>query len=229
MQKFPNITRAQAKAIDAAAQRKLKIPALVLMENAGRSAAEMALAMLGPKDKKVAVFCGKGNNGGDGFACARHLATRGVGVDVYLCADSLNFKDAAENNLNILEKIGLGIIPITETNKINTINMRDYSLIVDALLGIGLRGEVEGFLKDLIYKINKSKIPVLAIDIPSGLDADSGRVLGICVTASKTLTFISKKKGMIINDGPGQCGKVIVGDIGFPATCLKYICGRNLA
>jgi len=131
--------------------------------------------------------------------------------------------------LNILEKIGLGIIPITETNKINTINMRDYSLIVDALLGIGLRGEVEGFLKDLIYKINKSKIPVLAIDIPSGLDADSGRVLGICVTASKTLTFISKKKGMIINDGPGQCGKVIVGDIGFPATCLKYICGRNLA
>ncbi len=207
------VTAREAKFLDIELRDKFSISVLVLMENAGRALAEEVLR--NSKNKKIAIFCGKGNNGGDGFVCARHLLTRGIKPDIYLVGNFSGVQNEAKDNLEILRRLKVKIIEMD--NDILSIIKRKIAgcdLIVDALLGVGLSGEVRGIYKDLIDVINSSGVKVLAVDIPSGLDATSGKVLGSCVRADKTVTFIRKKRGMVLGRGPEYCGKIVVKDLG---------------
>ncbi len=225
------LTAADAKAIDIKAKDILGISTLVLMENAGRHLAEEALEILrgrksiaifcgNTRSKRMlrcAVFCGKGNNGGDGFVAARHLLTAGIKPDIFLAGNINAVENEARVNLEILLKLKQKVIEVEEENLDLVKNkISKYNLIIDALLGVGLAGEVRGIYRDLIGIINTSKAYILSVDIPSGLDATTGKALGCCVKADKTVTFVAKKCGMAMGDGPKYCGRVVVKDLGIP-------------
>lgn len=207
-------TAARSRQLDARASRTYGIPALILMENAGRQVAETALSMYRGA-RKIAVFCGRGNNGGDGFVAARHLLVRGMRPEIYLAGRMSDVRDEARVNLGILLKLRQKVIEVSPA-VLPRIAARSYGLIIDALLGVGLAGEVRGIYKDLIALINGSAAPVLSVDIPSGLDATTGRARGCCVKADTTITFVAEKKAMATKSGRRLCGKIIVADIGAP-------------
>jgi NAD(P)H-hydrate epimerase len=209
-----SITSSHARRIDEMAREKYRIPTSILMENAGRVVAAEIIRL---KKRRIAVVCGKGNNGGDGFVCARHLLIAGKKVDVFLAGNKSRVKDDARLNLDILLNLGCKINSIDEKD-LNSFKSRlgKYDLVVDAIFGVGLKGSVGGFFRGLIESINRRASFILSIDIPSGLDADSGKIRGACIRADTTVTFIAKKCGMVKADGPKYCGKITEKDIGFP-------------
>jgi NAD(P)H-hydrate epimerase len=208
------LTAKTAKLIDLEAERKFGISTLVLMENAGAAVARQALEM-DPGRLGIAVFCGKGNNGGDGFAAARHLLAKGFKTDVFLAGRSFQVERQARTNLDILHALRVKVRE-TDRDSLPDIAIDKYGLIIDALLGVGLSGPVHGIYQDMIGLINASEARVLSVDIPSGLDATTGKVLGVCVKADITVTFVAAKFGMVTNDGPAYCGKVVIADLGLP-------------
>ncbi|MBN3033587.1 MAG: NAD(P)H-hydrate epimerase [Candidatus Saganbacteria bacterium] len=204
----------QAQAFDKFAQEKLGIPSIVLMENAGRSVAE-ACAGRG----EIAVVCGTGNNGGDGFAAARHLLNAGREIKVFVIGEKTKLKNDAKINLDALVKMLEKVRWVSTAKGLKDI--AQAGLIVDALFGIGLNTPVAGLYRKAIEMINRSKIPVVSVDVPSGLNADTGRVMGMAVRADKTVTFVAPKKGFYKADGPLYCGEVIVRDIGIIRSAAK--------
>lgn len=210
------LTSRQSRDIDIEARNVFGISTLVLMENAGRQLAEEAIKIL-PGKKTVAIFCGKGNNGGDGFVAARHLLVYGIKPDIFLAGKVSGVGNEAKINLEILLKLKQKPVEVNAENLHLVKNkIHQYALIIDALLGVGLKGEVRGIFRDLIGIINAAKAYVLSVDIPSGLDATGGKVLGCCVKADKTITFIARKRGMVYGDGPKYCGKIVVKGLGVP-------------
>jgi hydroxyethylthiazole kinase-like uncharacterized protein yjeF len=185
------------------------IPSITLMENAGRAVSEIALTEFkNIKNKKVAVFCGSGNNGGDGFVAARHLFNKGIDVSVYLFGRRANLKNDPKINAEALDNIGL------EIREISAPVIIDHGLIIDAIFGIGLKGEVKEPAKSIINDLNKKSVTIISVDVPSGLDADTGNILGTAIKAGITVTMQFPKQGFYKNNGPGYAGKVIVVDIG---------------
>jgi len=210
------LTVKQAKAQDTQAKERFGISTLVLMENAGGAVAKEAIKTLRERTK-IAVFCGRGNNGGDGFVAARHLLAYNIKPDVFLAGKILDVENETRVNLEILLRLRQKISEVEEKNlHIVKNKIAKYSLIIDALLGVGLQGQVRGIFRSLIGIINSAKAHILSVDIPSGLDATTGAVLGCCVMADKTVTFVAKKRGMVVGEGPKYCGKVIVRDLGIP-------------
>ena len=207
----------EMKELDRKAIEELGIPSIILMENAGREVSDIAVDMLvGAPGKKVAIFCGTGNNGGDGFVAARHLVNQDIEVSVYIVGKKSSIKNDPLVNLNILEKMGVNINEISSPVKINV------DLIIDAIFGIGLKGEVKEPVRSIIVDLNKKNIPIVSIDVPSGLDADTGRALGEAVRAKKTVTLEFAKKGFYINKAIEYTGEVITVDIGIP----KKLCAE---
>lgn len=215
-QKIRSLSASQSKALDRKASREFGMPVILLMENAGRSVAEEACARLKNKKAPVAVFCGKGNNGGDGLCAARHLLAAGIRPYVFLAGKPSEIRnEEARLNLDILLKTKQRIIEVSEVSlPALRRTLKKCACVIDALLGVGLQGEARGMYKELIRLINASGAHVISVDIPSGLDSTTGRVLGVCVKADKTVTFIAKKKGMITGSGPSVCGKVVVVNLG---------------
>ncbi len=217
--------RDEIREIDRKAIEEYGIPGILLMENAGRNVAEEVEKMLLGTDRaRVAIFCGKGNNGGDGFVIARHLHNKGVGVSVYLMKEvpsALSGGDAS-TNLQILRNMGLEIEEL-EKGHIEEIGkvLHNYNVIVDAIFGTGLRGEVGGPVRILIDKINEVDIPVVSVDIPSGLSCDDGVVLGTAVKATKTVTFVAAKTGFFQECGKEYTGELIVSDISVPRELIE--------
>ncbi|MDV5165329.1 MAG: NAD(P)H-hydrate epimerase [Candidatus Scalindua sp.] len=217
--------RDEVREIDRKAMEEYEIPGIILMENAGKNAAEEILKMLpGTDSARVAVFCGKGNNGGDGFVIARHLHNKGVDVSVYLTTEvSRVLSDGdSSTNLKILLNMNLEINELHEGHieKIGEV-LHDYNVIVDAIFGTGLRGEVREPVRTLIAKINEADVPVVSIDIPSGLDCDDGVVLGTAVKATKTVTFVAAKTGFFEECGKEYTGELIVSDISVPRELIE--------
>lgn len=209
------LSAGQALALDKKVQEELGIPALLLMENAGRAVCQEALKNIKSRKARIAVFCGKGNNGGDGFCCSRHLLTYGVKLDIFLAGKINDVKGQAKVNLDILLKMKQRIIELGADNLESLRKtVRKYNLIIDALLGVGANGQIRGIYPEIIGIINNSQAYILAVDIPSGLDATSGKLLGACVKADKTVTFIARKRGMMSAAGRKFCGEVVVRDIG---------------
>jgi len=198
----------------------LGVTKLLLMENAGAAIARNALKILNsPKGKRILVFCGRGNNGGDGIVAARHLASLGANVKVLLIGGEPKAKEA-KYNYQILKKCGLSVEIQVISSKEQLIGVKDGDLIIDALLGTGTRGAPRGLIADAIDLINSLNTPILSIDTPSGLDPFTGEAAGACVKANVTVTFHSLKPGL----REGICGEVIVEKIGAPPESL-ILCG----
>lgn len=222
------LTREEMRELDRKAVEEYKIPGIVLMENAGRNAAEDVLRMLDDPHQdqaKVAILCGKGNNGGDGFVVARHLHNHNISVNVFLVArisDIVKDGDAG-TNLQILLNMKIPVKEILDIPGINSIlkELNGYNILVDALFGTGLSGDVREPFKTLINGVNNLNKPIISVDIPSGLDCNTGKILSAAIKATKTVTFAVAKKGFYLNDGPSYTGKVIVSDIGIPKELIQ--------
>jgi NAD(P)H-hydrate epimerase len=210
---MPPLTAAQSRALDRFAMDALGIPGVVLMENAGRNAAHLLL-QLGARGP-VAVCCGKGNNGGDGFVVARHLAVAGVPALTVLFADAATLTGDAAVNYAILTKCGLPVETMPDESRLSAI-LAGADWVVDALLGSGLKGQVKAPFDRAIAAINACGKPVLAIDVPSGLDADTGLPLGTAVRATHTATVAANKAGFALDHARPYVGEVRVIDMGLP-------------
>jgi NAD(P)H-hydrate epimerase len=216
------LTAEQMRSADALAIRSYKIPSLVLMENAGRSVANAIERHYGSvAGKTILVFCGKGNNGGDGFVVARHLLNSGGAVTVVLVGTThRNLKGDPKTNFDILKQIASGkhislkIIELKSIQKLSSVPHTD--IIVDALLGTGFSGEVRSPHKQVIEYINNTSSTKVSIDVPSGVDATTGVVLNVAVKADLTVTLASKKTGLLVGQGRSYTGRLEVGDISFP-------------
>ncbi len=201
----------EMKELDRKAIEEFGILSITLMENAGQGISKVAVDMFkGASGKKVAIFCGTGNNGGDGFVVGRYLLEQGIEVLVYIVGDRFRIKNDPLINLNKLEKMGVDINEVSSPIKI------DVDLIIDAIFGIGLKGEVKGVARDIIVDLNKTNIPIISADVPSGLNADTGKVLGEAIKAKKTVTMQLPKKGFYIGKASEYTGEVITVDIGIP-------------
>lgn len=222
--------RDQIRAVDHAAIHEFGIPGIVLMENASRHAADVCFDLLeGIDDPRVLICCGPGNNGGDGFALARHLCNAGVPCRLVLTHPSERYEGDARINLEIAQRMAIPMITLDQSDSAATLDALDRTdLIVDALLGTGLDRELGGVVAHVVNWINQRRAAddapmVLAVDIPTGLDCDTGRVLGTCVTADVTITFVGLKRGFLELDAQARLGEVFVGDIGAPSSlCERF-------
>jgi NAD(P)H-hydrate epimerase len=214
------LTRDEVRDIDRRAIEELGLPGIVLMENAGRGAAELLITL--GIDGPVNVVAGKGNNGGDGFVIARHLANHGFDARVLLFADPHELAGDALTNYRILEAAGMPPVNSTEAGTTGCENaLRSGAWIVDSLLGTGTRGAVREPFATVIEQINAAGVRVFAVDLPSGLDCDTGQPLGPCVRAEHTATFVAPKRGF---DAPGAAaytGQIHIVDIGVPRSLLQ--------
>lgn len=216
------LTRAEVRELDRQAIEEFGVPGVLLMENAGRGAAEHLLA-LGVRGS-AAICCGKGNNGGDGFVIARHLDLRGVSVRVLLFAAPTALAGDAAIMFNILQKSGLPVRcfpgPNLPTGEIEA-ELAGAEWIVDALLGTGLSGPPTAPYAQAIELINRAPGKVLAVDLPSGLDCDTGEPLGPTVKADHTATFVAWKRGFLAPVTYAWTGAVETIDIGAPRALVE--------
>ncbi|MDP8253862.1 MAG: NAD(P)H-hydrate epimerase [Candidatus Kaelpia aquatica] len=209
------ISLKEAQRIDNRAIYELGVPRAALMENAGRGAAEILLKKIKGLGS-VVVVSGAGYNGGDGLVAARHLHINGLRVKLFLVANTNKVKNETLVQLRVLEGLGLRASNIENVSDIKPLSLEiaRADILIDALMGIGIKGEIREPQKSVIELINKSKIKVLSVDIPSGLDSDSGIVGTAAIKADWTVTFKDIKRGMVSGEGRRHCGKVYVRGIG---------------
>ena len=217
---FAVMSRQEARAFDAYAIETLAIPGAVLMENAGRGAVEVICGPLGlGRIERAVIFCGAGNNGGDGFVMARHLFNRGCGVQVVLCADPARLRGDACINYAICSRMHIPIVhlEVNEAGLLKAVRTftAGYNVIIDALFGTGLKGELaEPFIR-LVSCLNVQNVPIVAVDIPSGLDCDTGLPLPVSIKAVATITFAGLKQGFVQTpESRTATGRVFVASIG---------------
>lgn len=214
----------QMREVDRSASEKGGIPSIVLMENAAVSCVRELQKDFGLTKKSAAIFCGKGNNGGDGFAIARHLYNLGANVCVYLVCGN-EFAGDAAINFDIIKKMNIPVEAITDTESLEYI-IKSHDIIIDAIFGTGIHGAVRGIAYDVIEAINENAEYVLSVDIPSGVDSDSGAICGVCVKADKTVTFAAYKIGMLMFPASDYVGETVVADISIPRYIIE---DQNLA
>ena len=206
------LTRSQVRVIDRRCIEEYQIPGIVLMENAARAAADVAMEMLAAASGNVLFLCGGGNNGGDGLAVARHLHNRGVDLSIALTVDAARYTGDALINWRIVQAMKLPAKPLD----IAELAHARPALIVDAVFGTGLMQMPRPPFAEIGAAVAATQSPVLAIDIPSGLDCDSGVPLGACIKADRTITFVAEKIGFGNPAAAEYLGRVTVGDIGCP-------------
>lgn len=217
------MSRDEVRAFDRWAINTLGIPGMVLMENAGRSCAELIKDKLaGVASPRVCIFCGTGNNGGDGYVIARHLLNSGFKVAVIVVGERRKIKGDAKINLDILEGLGQPIeqLNVSEPGIAGKVKAftADADMLVDGLFGTGLSGQLSDDYIQLVESINAQHCPILAVDIPSGLDCDTGEPLGAAIRASYTVTFVSAKTGFASASSAQYTGEVFVASIGIEPT-----------
>ncbi len=221
------LSRDQIRALDACAADECNVPGVILMENAGRGAAEVIERLLAERADggHVLILCGPGNNGGDGFVVARRLLVRGQAVSVVLTAKPERLKGDALVNYKAWTGLGGAVTEIHSDAELDRLGaeLDGAVCVVDALLGTGLDRDVEGRLRSIIERINVVDVLRVALDIPSGLHADTGRVLGVAVRAHVTVTFAQLKLGLLASTGAEHAGQVEVADIGVPASLYERV------
>jgi len=213
------VTASEMQSMDRRTIETFGLPGRLLMENAGRGATQFLLqTFTGLTGKKVAVIAGRGNNGGDGFVIARCLFQKGIAVHVYLLAESKTIRGDAAVNLNLLRPLGIPVDEIADGSAFNRSKtaMRHQDVWVDAILGTGLKSDVDGYFREIIDFINALNKPVFSVDIPSGLDSDTGHPRGACIRAHATATFGFAKIGHMLFPGATYTGRLQIVDIGIP-------------
>lgn len=211
-----DLTRQQVRDVDRYAIEVLGIDGLVLMENAGRQSADAVgeyLQTIG--GSCVAIVAGAGNNGGDGFVVARHLAMRGVSVSTFLVARPKRISGDAAANLAVIRKLNHDIREISSDDIADLAGeLSEFDVLVDAIGGTGIFGELRGDIAEAVNQVNAAGRPVVAIDIPTGLDCDTGEAAGPAVKAELTVTFVARKVGFDSPSARQYTGRVQVADIG---------------
>jgi NAD(P)H-hydrate epimerase len=208
---LPSISTEQMRELDRLMIESYGITLLQMMENAGRNLAEQAVRMLAHLPEganKVLVLCGAGNNGGGGFVAARHLHNRGLRVDLQLVAPANKLKPVPAHQWAILQKLGF--------EGEAKLDLSQYDLIIDAMIGYGLTGDPRQPVADWIEGVNESGVEILSLDAPSGLDTSTGQLGNPCIQAAATLTLALPKLGLSIEQAASVVGKLYVADISVP-------------
>lgn len=213
------VTAAEMRKIDQDAINGIGIPGIVLMETAG-SEIVRAIERHYPSAHRIGILVGKGNNGGDGLVIARQLEHAGREVHIVLVSSPDSFTGEARINLDIAYNLGLRI-QAALTDISNYVKTHRCELLVDAIFGIGLHSDVKEPISTIINEINRLPIPILAVDLPSGLDADTGNPLGTCVKADRTATIGLPKRGLLLHPGAELSGQLEIVDIGFPQQIIE--------
>jgi NAD(P)H-hydrate epimerase len=221
------VTARQMAELDRVTIHTYGIPSLVLMENAGRSCTDRIYGILeekvgAPQEASVAVVCGKGNNGGDGMVIARHLHNRGAYVEVFLLCEVEDLSPDARTQHEILRRMDVEIRVIRDTEGVEDLRtyLEEVHLCVDAIFGTGLSSPLAGIIREVVEVINLSMAPVFAVDIPTGIDATTGRILGEAIRADYTGTFGLLKLGHVLLPGSIHCGETEIYDIGIPSRAV---------
>jgi len=222
------LTREQVRHCDVVAVEKFNIPSIVLMENAGIGGARIIADTLKKFSfKQVLIVCGSGNNGGDGYVVARHLVNNGFVVTVVIACEKNKICGDALTHLTVIEKMGINIIFVGDdtplSQSILTQQINHHDLIVDALLGTGLTQAVRAPIALIIEQLNRSQKVIISLDLPSGLDCDTGCPLGCSIIAQMTITFVALKKGFQIPSARKYTGNIEVVGIGIDAKLLVDI------
>ncbi len=222
---FPLVTASESRQFDQLAE-KAGLPSLVLMENAALRIAEVLQQHfeLDPP-KRIVIVCGKGNNGGDGMALARHLSNIGFQVQVFLLAEPSELKGDAATNYKVAVNIGIPIQPIVSSEQLPQLiePLQSADLVVDALLGTGITGEVRGLYAEVIPLITHHASRILSVDIPSGINSDTGEICGVAVRADATVTLGAVKLGLMLFPGADYAGDLFVGSLGIPDSLLTKL------
>lgn len=205
----------QMKEIDKRAIEEYKIPGIVLMENAAMAVYRY---VQNTRAEKILVVCGTGNNGGDGFAVSRLLAVNGYEVSVYCFGDINRISGDARVNFDILRRMG---IEVNNDIRQFILELKCFDMVIDAVFGTGFKGEVKGIYKNIIEYINKYGKYILSIDMPSGIDSDTGKGGEVYIKANETITFGCMKYGHLLLDGRDASGNVHVENISIPDSCIK--------
>lgn len=214
------VTAAEMAEMDRRTIEEIGVSGMVLMENAGREVVAVVREIVGEvRHKKIAIFCGKGNNGGDGYVVARYLSDAGARVACYLLGEHKDVKGDAATNLKALERLGVKVNEAKGAEHIKS--ARGAHLVVDGLLGTGVSGPLRGFIGDVVEEINAMQAPVVAIDLPTGVESDTGAVPGACVKATTTVTMACKKRGLVFSPGREHAGQIRVVDIGIPSRVMR--------
>lgn len=218
------LTREQIRNYDKVAIETLGMPSITLMENAGAGTARLIARTL-EAGQRVVVVAGPGNNGGDGYVIARHLSNMGVQVTTYLAVPRQKIRGDALINLQVLEAMDGPIVDLSSEEQYAefTTALAHCNLVVDALLGTGVTRDVEGHLGELIDLINRAERPVVAVDIPSGLDADSGQPRGRAIRALLTATYGHLKRGLVLFPGAELAGEITVVPLGVPSSVSEKV------
>ncbi len=206
---------AEMKELDRRATAEFGISQELLMENAGQAVYSVISRELGVKGNSFVVLCGGGNNGGDGLVVARKIHSAGGEVKVFLLDDESKFRGAARSNYETVSKMPIEIAPVDSVNSV-ILDIFEADGIVDAMLGTGLARQVDGIYAEIIDLMNESLAEVFAVDIPSGISGDTGKVMGTAVMADYTITFGLPKRGNLLYPGFDHCGELYVSHISFP-------------
>jgi len=225
------LTAAQMREADRRTIEDIGIPSLVLMENAGRQVVAALEAIHSDVlERQVAILCGRGNNGGDGFVVARTLAQRGADVSVFVIGQVADVRGDARVNLDILGRLGVTVIEVADGQawELHLSEVRDCNLIVDAIFGTGLNAPVRGLIESVITDVNASGIPVVSIDLPSGLSADSCDLAGESIEAGTTVTLAAPKLPLVLPPAENRAGDIVIADIGIPADVIDGLDGPRI-
>jgi ADP-dependent NAD(P)H-hydrate dehydratase / NAD(P)H-hydrate epimerase len=225
------LNAAQMREADRFTIEEIGIPSLVLMENAGRQVvAAMEAAYESRLNGRVAVLCGRGNNGGDGFVVARTLLQRGIEAAVFVIGSLGDVRGDAKTNLEILGRLGVTVVEINDEQswELHFSEISQCTLIVDAIFGTGLKAALGGMMETLVADVNASSIPIVSIDLPSGLSADTPYVIGDCIDASMTVTLAAPKLPLVLPPGEEHAGDVVIADIGIPVEVIDGVEGQHI-
>jgi len=207
------------------------IPSLVLMENAGRQVvAAIEAAYSEALQGRIGILCGRGNNGGDGFVVARTLILRGVDTSVFVIGSVADVRGDARTNLEILGRLGVTVVEITDGQawELHFSEVSRCALLVDAIFGTGLTSPLRGLLETVAADVNAADIPVVSVDLPSGLSADTHQLIGSCIEASMTVTLGAPKLPLVLPPGEDAAGDVVVADIGIPGDVIDGLDGPRI-
>jgi NAD(P)H-hydrate epimerase len=225
------VNAAQMREADRRTIEDIGIPSLVLMENAGRQVVAAMEAMHADLlERRVGVLCGRGNNGGDGFVVARTLMQRGVDVAVFLIGRVADVRGDARVNLEILGRLGLNVAEVADGQawELHFSEFSACTLIVDAIFGTGLNAPVSGLIQSVIADVNASGVPVVSIDLPSGLSADTPEPIGDSIEAGTTVTIAAPKLPLVLPPAETRAGDIVIADIGIPAGVIDSVEGPRV-
>ncbi len=225
------LNSAQMRDADRRTIGEIGIASIVLMENAGRQVVAAIEAMFADlPSRRVAVLCGRGSNGGDGFVVARTLLQRGVDVSIFVVGDIAGVRGDARTNLEVLGHLGHTIVEINDSQawELHFSEIRGCDLLVDAMFGTGLKTPLAGLFETIVADINASDLAVVSVDLPSGLSADTPDPIGPCVDATMTVTLAAPKLPLLLPPGEGHCGDVVIADIGIPEAAIEAVEGPYL-